>query len=203
MKKVLALTLAFMVFFSGCGTKIQKIPSKIDNVYDEKIDAFMFNENDNSLIFVGKKYHYIFERNVKFKYLIQNIKEGFYFDLEKSSCIIKGDVATVNLAIKINQINSSKEFINWALKNHAKYTEKDDKNSNLNLSIYLKGKIYQPNIEVNKNIPKLDETYTINVKQSHLPDEEIKEYYFSFEGLVFAVVALPLLTLMLIFPPKK
>lgn len=203
MKKLLAITLSFMVFFSGCGTKIKTIPSKVDNEYIEKIDAFMFNNQDKSLMFIGERYHYIFESNKRFEHLTQNIEEDFYFNLENSNCIIKGDIATVKLIVTINQQNSSKEFINWALKNYAEYTKKDDKSSDINLFIYLKGKIYQPNEEVTKNIPKLDKTYMINVKQSHLPDEKIEEYYFSFEGLVFAVVALPLLLLLFIFSPQK
>ena len=70
MKKLLAITLAFMVFFSGCYYKTTEKRSDYSETFDEKIVSFMMKTDDKSFIIIGEKYQYIFEPNKDFEYLM-------------------------------------------------------------------------------------------------------------------------------------
>jgi len=108
MKKALCLALAFMIFICGCYEKISITDTK-DNY--EKIVAFMLKEDDKSFIVIGKKYHYIFEPNKKFEYIINNKEEVFKFDIENGFYKLKDDKAFANFYVYINENKASKNLL--------------------------------------------------------------------------------------------
>ncbi|OCL87283.1 hypothetical protein [Arcobacter porcinus] len=194
MKKTLAISLAFMVFFSGCYTK-----QNINHTYiDEKIDSFMMKEDDKSFIILGEKYHYIFKPNNKFEYLLKNLNEEYKFDIENSYYWTENDIANAKISIIINKNNSSKEFINWALNNGAVPYSNDN---SLILKILLEGHFYLPNPEITSAIPKLDEVYNIKVKQINLTNVTITPIHIV-GGVVmiagFIVIAIPIMIIMVL-----
>ncbi len=169
MKKVLALAMAFMVFLSGCYTKT--VPRTKVNDIDEKIVALMLKEDDKSFIVIGEKYHYIFEPNETFEYIIKNKKDIFNFDMENGYYNLnKKAFARFNVYIEEDKV--SKDFIIWALKNGAEKSK--EKNNYLKMQIILNGKFYLPNPEVNNSIPKLDKEYTIKIKKQEIIDEKVE-----------------------------
>ena len=171
MKKLLAITLSFMVFFSGCYYKTTEKRSDYSETFDEKIVSFMMKTDDKSFIIIGEKYQYIFEPNKDFEYLIQNLNEAYKFDIEKGDYMLYVDNSAIAyFSIYIDQKNSSKDFIIWALKNKA--LQLDDRNI-LRLTLKMKGKFYLPNEESNKVIPKLDKEFKIKVKKEKLVDREV------------------------------
>ncbi len=171
MKKLLAITLAFMVFFSGCYYKTKEKSSDYSETFDERIVQFMMKTDDKSFIIIGEKYHYIFKPDKQFEYLIQNLNEAYKFGIEKGSYTISIDgSATAYFSVDIDIKNSSKDFVIWALNNRA---FKIGDENNLRLIMEMKGKFYLPNEELNKVIPKLDKEFNIKVKKEKLVDREV------------------------------
>lgn len=80
MKKTIALILSMILILSGCTSKLWNSRDVKRVSYSETIDAFMMNPQNKSLIFIGEKYHYIFEPNEKFVYLYDNKNENIIFD---------------------------------------------------------------------------------------------------------------------------
>jgi hypothetical protein len=172
MKKLLCLTLAFMIFFTGCSVKTVKKYGETS--FNEKIDAFMMKKDDKSFIIIGEKYHYIFEPNEQFEYLLKNMQEPYKFDIENGYYSIWRDKITAKFSININKKNASNEFMDWALKNGAKQYGKKEINQ-LKLGLTMEGKIYLPNEEFNKTIPKLEQEYNIRVYSKGMIDTKIIE----------------------------
>jgi len=146
MKKTLCLALAFMIFLCGCYEKISITDTK-DNY--EKIVAFMIKEDDKSFIVIGKKYHYIFEPNKKFEYIINNKNEAFKFDIENGSYKLEDDIAFAKFYVYIDKNKASKDVLTWALENDA--IKSKDKKDYLKIKIELKGKFYIANEKVVKS----------------------------------------------------
>ena len=171
MKKLLAITLAFMVFFSGCYYKTKEKSSDYSENFDERIVQFMMKTDDKSFIIIGEKYHYIIKPDKQLEYLIQNLNEAYKFGIEKGSYTISIDgSATAYFSVDIDIKNSSKDFVIWALNNRA---FKIGDENNLRLIMEMKGKFYLPNEELNKVIPKLDKEFNIKVKKEKLVDREV------------------------------
>ena len=203
MKKLLAITLAFMVFFSGCYYKTTEKRSDYSETFDEKIVSFMMKTDDKSFIIIGEKYQYIFEPNKDFEYLIQNLNEAYKFDIEKGDYTLYADNSAIAyFSIYIDQKNSSKDFIIWALKNKA--LQLDDRNI-LRLTLKMKGKFYLPNEESNKVIPKLDKEFKIKVKKEKLVDKEVTKSTPLTAPLIMVgtVIALPFLLTVMALGSKK
>lgn len=171
MKKVLAITLAFIVFFSGCYTKQDTKYTSID----EKVDAFMINPKDKSFVVVGEKYHYIFKPNKKFEYLLQNLNEAYTFEIEDGGYYINhNNEVSAMFSIYIDEEKVSKEFLDWAKNNGAftTFAKGTFKEKILVLQISMKGKLYLPNKEFNKSVPKLDKEYKIKVRVEEVINKE-------------------------------
>ena len=203
MKKLLAITLSFMVFFSGCYYKTTEKRSDYSETFDEKIVSFMMKTDDKSFIIIGEKYQYIFEPNKDFEYLIQNLNEAYKFDIEKGDYMLYVDNSAIAyFSIYIDQKNSSKDFIIWALKNKA--LQLDDRNI-LRLTLKMKGKFYLPNEESNKVIPKLDKEFKIKVKKEKLVDKEVTKSTPLTAPLIMVgtVIALPFLLTVMALGSKK
>ena len=203
MKKLLAITLSFMVFFSGCYYKTTEKRSDYSETFDEKIVSFMMKTDDKSFIIIGEKYQYIFEPNKDFEYLIQNLNEAYKFDIEKGDYMLYADNSAIAyFSIYIDQKNSSKDFIIWALKNKA--LQLDDRNI-LRLTLKMKGKFYLPNEESNKVIPKLDKEFKIKVKKEKLVDKEVTKSTPLTAPIIMVgtVIALPFLLTVMALGSKK
>jgi len=197
MKKILAITLAFMIFLCGCYEKIGITDTK-DNY--EKIIAFMLKEDDKSFIVIGKKYHYIFEPNKKFEYIINNKSEAFKFDIEDGSYKLEDDNAFAKFYVYIDKTKASKDILTWALKNNA-IKSKDEKDY-LQIKIELKGKFYIANTEVNNSIAKLDKDYRIIIQEDEISYTKLmlspilvvgQTYYIVITGAIGVVLIIPFL----------
>ncbi|OCL91442.1 hypothetical protein [Arcobacter porcinus] len=187
MKKLLALTMAFIMFFSGCSTKTIQV--KKWNEIDEKIIAFMLKEDDNSFVVIGEKYHYIFEPNEKFTYLLKNPKEPFILNIQDGYYRLDKK-AFARFYVEIDKEKISKEFLIWAYENGAiKYKNKDEKES-FRLQIIMEGEYYLSNLEVNNNIPKIDKEYHIKIQKQDLVDETVKSSPLKVVGQVVVIVAM-------------
>ncbi|AGR77074.1 hypothetical protein A7H1H_0763 [Aliarcobacter butzleri 7h1h] len=173
MKKLLALTLIFMVFFSGCYTKKTYKESTYEE-FDEKIVAFAMKEDNKSFIILGEKYSYVFESNEILGHLIENLNEAYTFNMEKGVYEINQDgKAYAWFSVYIDENKSSKRFIDWALKNGA-YRVSDDNSLRLSFT-KIKGKFYLPNEKLNKSVPKLDREFKIKVNKEKIVDKEKTE----------------------------
>ena len=175
MKKLLAITLAFMVFFSGCYQKAKG--REYYGVFDEKIVAFAMKEDDKSFIILGEKYSYIFKPDKTLEYLIQNLNEAYKFDIENGGYTILSDEKNVVAGFKviIDEENSSKELLSWAKKNGAYKPKIEGMEKYLFINMYMEGKLYLPNEELNKSVPKLDKEFKIKVKKERFVDTDRTE----------------------------
>ena len=171
MKKLFSLSLVFIILFSACASKTIQV--KKYNDVDEKIISFMIKEDSKSLIVIGEKYHYIFEPNKTFEYLINNKQESFKLDIENGYYILDKK-AFARFNVEIDEEKSSKDFIIWAYQNEAKKSKTKDGKDYLKLEIKMNGKYYLPNPEINNNIPKTDRIYQIKIKQSEIVDQNIE-----------------------------
>lgn len=173
MKMLFSLAMVFMVFFSGCYTKRDTKSTYID----EKVYAFMINQENKSFVIVGEKYHYIFEANRKFEYLLQNLNEAYTFEIEDGGYYINHDNTVFAMfSIDIDEKKVSKKFLDWAKKNGAFTTFKKGtsfKEHTLVLRISMQGKLYLPNKEFNKSVPKLNKEYKIKVSVEEVINKEL------------------------------
>lgn len=168
MKKVIVLILSIILVFPGCTSKLwnSKVAKRVS--YDETIDVFMMNPKDKSLIFIGEKYHYIFEPNEKFVYLYDNKNENMFFDSNNGVYEIRDNKIYAYFSIYILTKNIKQEVIDWALNHNGKYIENNEK---IKISITLEGKRYLSDPKVNQVVEKLSVKHNIKIDDIMNEDE--------------------------------
>lgn len=160
MKKTIALILSMILILSGCTSKLWNSKDVKRVSYSETIDAFMMNPQNKSLIFIGEKYHYIFEPNEKFVYLYDNKNENIIFDSNNGVYEIRDNKIYAYFSIYIYTKNMKQEIIDWALKNNGKYVENNEK---IKMSITLDGTRYLSDLKVNQVVEKLSMKHNIKI----------------------------------------
>lgn len=164
MKKTIVLILSIMLLFIGCEQKkfITSLWEQEKQVpYDETIISFMINPENKSLIFIGQKYHYIFNPNEKFSYLYDNKNENITFDSTNGTYETRDDKVLANFSAYLYTKNLNQEIIDWALKNGGEYTNKTKEKIKVRIS--LNGTRYLANEEVNKVAEKLSTELKIKI----------------------------------------
>jgi hypothetical protein len=174
MKKILiaVFAIALISFMSmGCVTKQLWQDTTTHQSYLEKIDAFLLNPESGQTVFVGEKYHYIFDANPQFNFLLKhredssvtfNIIKGAYYQTND-------DNATAHFSVTIDSKTANQELLEWAKVNHiplnsytALYT----------VILNLKGKRYLSDPKVNQHAQKLSKTIevlVIDLKKENRP----------------------------------
>lgn len=167
MKKTFWITLviAAVSFMSmGCMTS-QLWEDKITYTpYSETIDAFLLNPQSDQSIFLGEKYHYIFDADSQFGYLLKhrenpavtfNVSQGAHFQAEN-------DTVSAYFNVTINSKNIDQELSEWVKENHIVLNAKTGLYS---VAIRLKGKRYFPDRYVNQRAQQLSKEIYITVNE--------------------------------------
>lgn len=159
------LVIAAVSFFSmGCMTSQLWKDNVTYTPYGETIDAFLLNPETNQTVFLGKKYHYIFDSNPQFGYLLKhrehsaitfNVSQSAYFQAEND--IVS---ARFNVAIDSNMIDQ--ELLDWINENHIAL---NPKTKVYMIPISLKGKRYFSDRNVNQRAQQLSKEVSITVKE--------------------------------------
>lgn len=172
MKKIILMALVFTLLFSGC--TVHYLTKKLwqDNYkeinYDETIDALMMNPEDDSMIFIGEKYHYIFQPDQTLSYLLKHRDEqAMVFEVEQGNYEVKEDNATAFFRVYIDSKIATQEVVEWANKNGYNKHNKSEEDKII-VAVWMKGKRYIADPAVNKAVEKLSKQYHIQVAEKHL-----------------------------------
>ncbi|MDD4949951.1 hypothetical protein [Sulfuricurvum sp.] len=165
MKKIfLAVFVIALVSFMSMGcmtTRLWQDPIT-HKPYSEKIDAFLLNPQNGQTVFLGEKYHYIFDANAQLDFLLKhredisltfNLKNGAFYQTNE-------DNATAHFSVSIDTKNINQELLEWLKINHISV------NSNTSLSmitINLKGKRYLADPKVNQHAQKFSKSIEIQI----------------------------------------
>lgn len=160
----------FLIFvLTGCTSTTSQLwkDHYKSSTYDEMINGLAVNSGDQSLIVVGEKYHYLFDRNEVLAYLLEhNNGKNMIFDLEHGRYEAEEDQIKANFTIKIDVNQIEKENMQW-LNNH-KVAINKDRNNVINIRLSLKGKRYIADPVVNQAVQKLSKQYKINITEKQI-----------------------------------
>lgn len=171
MKKIIAMVLLVTLLFSGC--TVNYVTEKLwkdhyDAVpYNETVDALMINPENNSMVFIGEKYHYIFDPNEKFSYLLQHHDNSMIFDVESGKYEVQEENVSAFLHVSVDKKTAKKEVLEWIHNNGYDKYDKPNHNKML-MVIYIKGKRYIADPSVNKIAQKLSKQYHLQVTEKQL-----------------------------------
>lgn len=167
MKKTfwVALVIAVVSFMSmGCMTS-QLWKDKITYTpYSETIDAFLLNPKSDETVFLGNQYHYIFDANPQFGYLLKhrenpavtfNVSEGARFQAEN-------DTVSAHFSATIDSKMIDPELQKWINDNHFSL---NPKTKVYTIPISLKGKRYFSDRYVNQRAQQLSKEVYITVQE--------------------------------------
>jgi hypothetical protein len=163
MKKVYLglLGVVVAIFLSmGCATPAlwKDSSSDIDYMsYTETIDAFMINPNDKSMIFIGEKYHYIFEPNDQLAYLLEHRDSSMEFLIANGSYNISNDIANVGFQVAIDKTKATKQTMEWLNGQNAH-------NNTIYISLY--GKRYNADSKINNAVQKSTKPFSITIQST-------------------------------------
>lgn len=168
MKKLFALVLiiGLGIFVSmGCVTKGLWKGSEV-KTYTDSILSFYSNPQKNEIIFIGKKYHYIFNEGTVA--LQEVLKAKDFLGLNKENLQIhtytqKQDASIIHTGVGINfkTTRISTQQGNWLVEHGFRKIARDV--PILRNSFDLKGKRYKANSQVNAKALKLREPIDIQV----------------------------------------
>jgi len=160
----------FLIFvLTGCTSTTSKLwkDHYKSSSYGEVIDALAVNSGDQSLIVVGEKYHYLFDRNEVLAYLLAHYDgKNMIFDLEHGQYETEEDRIKANFTVNINLNQLENEDIQW-LNNHKIITNKDQNNI-VDIHLSLKGKRYIADPVVNQAVQKLSKQYKISISEKQI-----------------------------------
>lgn len=162
MKKVFfpLLGLFIAIFLSlGCMSKALWEDDVVYVPYQEKLDAFMSNPQDATVVFLGEKYHYIFSKNDDFNFLLAHrTSKGLIFDVSHGYHNTNNEIVQSNFSIKVDKSIADKELVEWLEKKG--YTQ-----SKVDFPIYLEGKRYIADKKVNAVAQKLSKVFVISINE--------------------------------------
>jgi hypothetical protein len=165
MKKIFwaVLAIAFVSFISmGCMTTRLWQDPITHKPYSEKIDAFLLNPQSGQTVFLGEKYHYIFDANTQLDFLLKhredasltfNLKNGAYYQTNE-------DNATAHFSVSIDTKNINQELLEWLKINHIPL---NTDTSHSMTTIDLKGKRYLADPKVNQHAQKFSKSIEIQI----------------------------------------
>ncbi len=154
------------------------------NYYKDTVNQFLISEDGSQVIFLGKKYHYIFYDNSNIIKALLSWKNRQKLQLIISEFnVISSDIdVLINLKIIDNkklehdaQIHTSSEDISF-LKN-LEFTKND--NNIFEKNLLLKGTRYRPKPNVNYNTNSLSKTYILNIHDDGFIDNVWKKIAFT------------------------
>lgn len=167
MKKTFWVTLVIaMVSFMSMGCMTSQLwEDKVTYTpYSETIDAFLLNAKNDETIFLGKKYHYIFDANPQFGYLLKhrenpaitfNVSQGARFQAEN-------DTLNARFSVTIDSKTIDQELQEWINDNHVSL---NPKTKVYTIPISLKGKRYFSDRYVNEKAQQLSKEIYITVNE--------------------------------------
>lgn len=157
---------AIILLLSGCLTKKLWEDTYVET-YEETIDALLINPKNDSLIFLGEKYHYIMQPDEKFSYLYNHLNKNMYFQIDKGTYLLKDNNIKASFSVFLKYDEKTKQWMEN--KGYIKKGETSYKKDYIDIE--LKGKRYKADKKVNQVAKKLPRTYTIDIKatKSNLP----------------------------------
>lgn len=167
MKKMFWVTLviAAVSFMSmGCMTS-QLWEDKITYTpYSETVDAFLLNPKSDQSIFLGKKYHYIFDSNPQFGYLLKHRENpAVTFNVSQSGRFqAENDTVSARFNVTIDSKMIDQELQEWINDNHFVLNPKTNVYT---IPITLKGKRYFSDRYVNQRAQQLSKEVYITVQE--------------------------------------
>lgn len=209
MKKIFLsiTTLAMLIFLSlGCVTKQVWTDKVKADPYQERIISFYNNPQEGKIIFIGEKYHYIFDKGAKeFSEFIEakkrlNLKEN-HIGIYASTDRFQKEEVSANISFEFKKEDLTQEQKSW-LEQHNKQFIKIpnpiEKNPNDNrpvvyepnrveienyiVNYQLSGKRYQATPQVNSQVVKLKNPIDI----------EVIEYRTEKKSMLYKVAMTPL-----------
>ena len=192
MKKIFTtvLLVGLSIFLSmGCITK-QVWKDRVSAVpYMERIISFYNNKEEGKIVFIGEKYHYIFDRGAKDFLAFLDAKK--YLKLKEESRAIRAIVSKedsqsidVRVSFQFKKNNLTKEQEGWLLKNKNIASiggEWIDENSTREIYGYvanynLFGRRYRATPQVNSKVIKLKNPIEIEVVEFKVKDKKSTLY---------------------------
>lgn len=165
--RIIALWLIFVLTVCTSPTSQLWKDHYKSSFYGEVIDGLAVNPEDQSLIVVGEKYHYLFDRNEVLAYLLAHYNgKNMTFDLEHGRYEANEEQIKANFTVRIDVNQIGKENILW-LNDHKVATNKDQ-NNYFNIHLSLKGKRYTADPVVNQVVQELSKQYKINIAEKQI-----------------------------------
>ena len=156
------ILLISILLLQGC-TRTQTYTGELWNppTYTETIDQFLINTKEKSLIIIGKKYHYIFDKGSAPLNLLtwsgrKNLYAYFYdFKVDVNNTV------TGSYSIKNSNKKISKDEVTWLKKNGFKI----DKNGFYCKVFNIKGTRYLKRDDKLNNLSHLNRKYSIRIER--------------------------------------
>ena len=168
-----ALILATMVWFSsfGCVTKIVWEDGYVSSPYHELILSFYANQKSGNIVFIGKKFHYIFDKQTaEFIQLLNskdllNLQEG-NLQIDSSAGRPTASDVSANIVAKFHIKNLTTPQKSWLIAHN--YYEQFIPFKGEEIKIYtkyyhIKGKRYLANTKVNEEAKRLKRVIPLTV----------------------------------------
>ena len=164
------------IFLSlGCVTKqVWKDPKKAFS-YAETIISFYNNVEKEEILFIGKKYHYIFTENTK--YLIELLKQREFLELVKRKLSVEARIDSydnrktfAHIEIQFKESELSKTQKNWLIHSAENNGRRDSRPMQYHEGIYrvyfnIRGTRYHAKSEVNTQVAKLKNSIPLNITE--------------------------------------
>jgi hypothetical protein len=160
--KSISLYLVILLLINSC-----TINAVWNSSYKENISQFLISESGEKVIFIGKRYHYVFDDKTDFIKDIIGWKSNDKLNLTiKNFYIDSSDTKVViNLKNAESKTLSSSEL--EFLKNLG-FTEVDNTNVIVEKNLVLHGKIYRPEPNVDYSVSDLKNNYEVEIDNSGL-----------------------------------
>lgn len=174
MKKLFTMVLIIGVgiFLSmGCVTKSVLQSEHAYYPYKERIISFYINPKGNEVVFIGQKYHYIFNNDTpKFIDMLRN-KE--FLNLQQNNLEIRTRIHGENLervysdiTVKISKIGLTPQQNSWLTSR--RYTNIYFPEALYVNNYRIGGKRYLSNPQVNQSVKKLNQPIDLEIEESHI-----------------------------------
>ena len=198
MKKIFVtvLLVGLAIFLSmGCVTK-QVWTDKTEGVpYQERIISFYNNKEEGKIIFIGEKYHYIFDKGTKeFSEFLEakkrlKLKEN-HRGIYASTSRRESEKVDVNFDFEFKKNNITQEQEKWLEGHNARFIRRPravkdgtdiyepDKMEidGYGLNYHLSGKRYQATTQVNDHVVRLKNPINIEVVEFKVTDKKSTLY---------------------------
>ena len=176
MKKIfIAITLLSMVIFLslGCVTKQVWKEKHKPFPYSETIISFYSNVEKEEVLFIGEKYHYIFNKNTQD--FIRILKQKQFLNLIDRKLNVDANLypldngkvsAHIEIEFKKNELNQAQKdwFLKYAENNGGRYSRLIQDNEDIyNVLFNIKGTRYQAKAEVNAQVVKLQNPIPLSI----------------------------------------